>query len=603
LHEPPASSRATLPAAGTRADGGASPGKPGSSNALPAGVRLRHYEISGLVGAGGFGIVYTARDHRLERTVAIKEYMPSSLAARRGALDVAPLTEGQREAFDAGLKSFINEARMLAGFEHPNLVQVFDFWHENGTAYMVMPYCRGVSLRTVLQQLDAPPSEAWLKALLRPLLDALALLHGRNCVHRDISPDNIQILPNGSPLLLDFGAAREVRQGSPQPLTVILRPGFAPVEQYAEGTTSPQGPWTDLYALAAVIHFAITGAPPKTAVARLVARDSTPLGDAAAGHYGRRFLAGLDAALAVKPEDRPASVAEFATAIGLDEAKATTDDDTAPLHAPSANAADGPGTDVTVAADSPRLRDAIAVAAASDAAPAAPRAPEILLRRAAVIGIGGLLAFAVALSLGWYAWRSPLPSPATAARPAALPPPATRPAADDPQPTVAAPIEAAPAARTDAPAPPPVVTPSPPVESNTAKPAVPSAETTQRPAAQVVPPNEATAAPIAVTPAAPSAERPAPEPPPPTRDAGRPTEPRAQPFETGRHGAGRGDRVDAAGKPPAAGTAERRHSGAVPAREEKTGTGARCSDVLMRMQMGETLSEQENASFQKECKR
>ncbi len=606
MPEPPASSRAALPAAGARADGGAAPAKAVASNALSPGVRLRHYELTGLVGAGGFGIVYTARDHRLERTVAIKEYMPAALAARRGGLDVAPLAEGQREAFDAGLKSFVNEARMLAGFEHPNLVPVFDFWHENGTAYMVMPYCRGVSLRTVLQQLGAPPSEAWLKALLRPLLDALALLHARNCVHRDISPDNIQILPNGSPLLLDFGAAREVHQGSPQPLTVILRPGFAPVEQYAEGTTSPQGPWTDLYALAAVIHFAITGAPPKTAVARLVAHDSTPLGDAAAGRYDRRFLAGLDAALAVRPEDRPANAAEFAAAIGLDATNAGSADDAVSLSPPAAEATSGSGADVTVAATAPAPRVATAAAGTRDSAVAPPRATELLLRRAGLIGVGGALAFAVAVGLGWYAWRSPLPSPATATRPSA-PLPATAGTA----PPAGRPIEPVPAPRIDVATQPSPVALPPPVTAGAGAAESPDRATTTPPAAPVAAPSAAAASEPSVPPAlsgtAGVTSQPSTPAPASTPSAATPAQasaPMAQSGASSRPAAGRSDRIDASGTPAAAASAARRPAVPAPAREERAAPGgARCSDVLMRLQMGETLSEQENANFQKECKR
>lgn len=603
MPEPPAPSPAASPVAGAHPEGRTAPAKAAPSHALPPGVRLRHYELTGLVGAGGFGIVYTARDHRLERTVAIKEYMPAALAARRGALEVAPLAEGQRAAFEAGLKSFVNEARMLASFEHPNLVAVYDFWHENGTAYMVMPYCRGVSLRTVLQQLGAPPSEAWLKALLRPLLDALALLHARNCVHRDISPDNIQILPNGAPLLLDFGAAREVRQGSQQPLTVILRPGFAPVEQYAEGTTSPQGPWTDLYALAAVVHFAITGLPPKTAVARLVARDSTPLGDAATGRYDRRFLAGLDAALAVKPEDRPADVAQFAAAIGLDEPDIDADANAVTLFPGAPDPTGGSGNAVTVAAATPApAPDPDRALAGTRAAAAAPApAAEPLLRRAGLIGVGGALAFAVAVGLGWYAWRSPLPAPATAANPSTSPPAgpaveaATAPRIDVPTPAPAAPAPAPAASGTvAAPAPDPATT-TPPAEPVT----FPAASTRAEP----VPTPPATTARTEPMPTPPAPATKLPPVPVPAAGPARTEAPAVAPPATSRPDAGGGDRIDVSGRPAAATAAARRPTVTTPAREEKPAPGGHCSDVLMRLQMGEALSEQENAKFQKECKR
>jgi serine/threonine protein kinase len=176
---------------------------------LPPGTRLEEFEILGMVGEGGFGIVYRARDHMLQRDVALKEYMPSALAMRIDPMAVSVKSEDLAGAFVAGLKSFINEARLLAQFDHPSLVKVYRFWEANGTAYMVMPFYEGVTLRTALAR-GGPPTEGWLKDLLRPLLEALAYLHRAGCLHRDIAPDNIMILQDGRPLLLDFGAARQV---------------------------------------------------------------------------------------------------------------------------------------------------------------------------------------------------------------------------------------------------------------------------------------------------------------------------------------------------------------------------------------------------------
>src|SRR5215831_5435633 len=149
----------------------------GSSNMLPLGIHLgefEEFEITGLVGEGGFGIVYLAYDHVLERQVAVKEYMPSALATRGDSSTVVVRSARQEEPFHAGLRSFINEARLLARFDHPSLVKVHRFWDANGTAYMVMPFYEGVTLKATLKALSRPPGEAWLKNLLRPLLDALA---------------------------------------------------------------------------------------------------------------------------------------------------------------------------------------------------------------------------------------------------------------------------------------------------------------------------------------------------------------------------------------------------------------------------------------------
>ena len=289
-------------------------------NGLPVGTKLDEFEITALLGEGGFGIVYLATDHILERSVALKEYMPSSLAARSGASQVQVKSERHRETFEAGLRSFVNEAKLLAKFDHPALVKVYRFWEANGTAYMVMPYYEGRTLKDVLRELPAPPDEAWLAAMLSPLCEALAVLHADQCYHRDIAPDNVMLLGGSHqrPLLLDFGAARRVIGDMTQALTVILKPGYAPVEQYAEVPDMRQGPWTDVYALAAVIYGAIIGKTPPPSVGRLLADHYVPLVQAAAGRgYSERFLAAVDHALSVRPEQRPQSVAEFARELGL----------------------------------------------------------------------------------------------------------------------------------------------------------------------------------------------------------------------------------------------------------------------------------------------
>jgi serine/threonine protein kinase len=287
-----------------------------SENALPLGTRLGEFEILGLVGEGGFGIVYLAYDHSLDRRIALKEYMPSALAQREGATTVIVKSQRHAETFAAGLRSFVNEARLLAQFDHPALVKVYRFWEANGTAYMAMPMYEGVTLKEALRQLGGPPDEAWLKPILMQLLDALDVIHARQCYHRDIAPDNILMLPGNQPVLLDFGAARRVLNDMTQALTVILKPGYAPIEQYAETPNMKQGAWTDLYALASVVYFAIMGRAPAPAVARIMSDPVVPLFDAASGRYSETFLSAIDAAMCVKPEERPQSIAEFRDALG-----------------------------------------------------------------------------------------------------------------------------------------------------------------------------------------------------------------------------------------------------------------------------------------------
>lgn len=285
--------------------------------ALPLGTRISEFEITSLIGIGGFGIVYLAHDNSLGRDVALKEYMPSSLAFRNEGNTVTAKSERCAETFQAGLKSFVNEARMLALFDHPSLVKVYRFWEANGTAYMVMPYYDGQTLKQALSMMDAPPSEEWLKNLLVPLLDALQLIHSKNCFHRDIAPDNIFLLNDGQPVLLDFGAARQVIGDIAKNLTVILKPGYAPVEQYAGDPNMPQGAWTDIYALGAVVHFAIKGAAPEVSVSRMMTDKKIPLSQTETGRYSELFLRGIDHALAVYAASRPQSIAALREMLDL----------------------------------------------------------------------------------------------------------------------------------------------------------------------------------------------------------------------------------------------------------------------------------------------
>ena len=293
--------------------------EPGRGNALPVGTHLAEFELLRLLGEGGFGIVYLAQDHSLQRRVAIKEYMPASLAMRAGPLAVVVTSEKNREVFEAGLDSFVNEARLLAQFDHPSLLKVYRFWQANGTAYMVMPFYEGVTLKERLRQLGGPPDERWLMALLASLTEALTVIHGEHCLHRDIAPDNILMLADtGRPLLLDFGAARQVIGDATQALTAILKPGYAPVEQYAEVPSLKQGPWTDVYALCAVVYAAVMGAKPPVSVGRTVADSYVPISRSAAGRYSPRFLQAIDDGLAVRPDERIPSVAALRLALGID---------------------------------------------------------------------------------------------------------------------------------------------------------------------------------------------------------------------------------------------------------------------------------------------
>ena len=389
-------------------------------DALLPGTRLDEFEIVRVLGAGGFGIVYLALDHVLLRHVAIKEYMPTALAGRgRGAM-VSVRSATLAETFAMGLESFFSEARMLASFDHPSLVKVHRFWKANGTAYMVMPYYAGQTLKEARRAMSGPPDEAWLRASIEPLLGAIDLLHGQGIYHRDIAPDNILLLPDGRPVLLDFGSARRVIGDRTQSLTAILKPNFAPVEQYADEAGMRQGPWTDLYALGATMHFVLTGQAPTPAVLRAVrdalpalsAPDSPPFPGVPAS-----VLATIDWAMALAPEDRPQSVASVRQAVcgEIVPPPPSARHAALPRLPPPPMSYQDITTIGTVSVPEASARTVpVAPRAASTAAPARRRGRAVL----ALLGLAGLAA------VGWGAWalNAPAAAPAVAVAPAVVSP-------------------------------------------------------------------------------------------------------------------------------------------------------------------------------------
>ena len=313
--------------------------------ALPPGTRLDEFELRRVLGIGGFGIVYLAFDHALEREVAIKEYMPASLVGRNSGPKVSLHSESHAESFTLGLRSFVNEARLLARFDAPGLVKVHRYWEANNTAYMAMPYYAGSNLHAVRRRMDKTPDEAWLRRLLEPLLDALERLHGAGIYHRDISPDNVILQPDGQPVLLDFGAARRVITDKSMALTAILKPAYAPIEQYAEAGAVKQGAWTDLYALGATLHFLLMGRAPPPATARAVEDEMPPLArqPALLATCSAGFLQAIDWMLKPRPADRPQSVAALREAL-VPRAPAPEDDDRTILDLSRLGPADPPAT-------------------------------------------------------------------------------------------------------------------------------------------------------------------------------------------------------------------------------------------------------------------
>ena len=281
-------------------------------NALPPGYRFNEFEIKEVIGGGGFGIVYRAWDHQLERTIAIKEFMPSSLAVRNDDMTLVLRSDRFGKAFSAGLNSFIQEARLLARFNHPNLLHVLRFWVQNDTAYMGTVFYSGTTLSRLRDSTPRLVDEVWIRRMLPMLLGAIKTIHDEGYLHRDISLDNIQIQDNGLPVLLDFGSARRSIGSISDETETMLRPGFAPIEQYTDDNESEQGPWTDIYALGAVLHTLIVGTPPPVSVVRSIQDGYQPLVSRHLPGYSAPLLIAVDKALALKMEDRPQTIDAFA---------------------------------------------------------------------------------------------------------------------------------------------------------------------------------------------------------------------------------------------------------------------------------------------------
>lgn len=277
--------------------------------ALPNGHKLFEYRVLGLLGQGGFGTTYLCQDEHLQKQCVVKEFTPHMLVERRVGGDLKAQQWSWREAFAVARVNFLDEARKLAKFNHPNIVRVNRYFEAHNTAYFVMDHEAGGSLRSLLRGRPDTFTENEIVALTRPLCEGLAKLHHSGLIHRDIKPENIIIRPDGSPALIDFGAAADCRTLSGDDLELVATPAYAPIEQF--NLRVPQGPWTDIYALGAVMYEMIAGCPPVSSLERARGVEFQTASSVGRGGYGDRLLGLIDKCLAMNFVERPEGINEF----------------------------------------------------------------------------------------------------------------------------------------------------------------------------------------------------------------------------------------------------------------------------------------------------
>jgi non-specific serine/threonine protein kinase len=286
---------------------------PYHAKALPEGSILREWKLESVLGVGGFGIVYRGRGVYFDEVVAIKEYFPSAISDRQDGETVTPTDSSSEEVYALGLKKFVEEAKILWNLSkperHPNIVAVKSLFEIHGTAYMVMDFEKGVSLSQMLRN-GQTFDEASLLGLLRPIAEGLDRVHKAGVIHRDIKPANILVDDDGRrPVLIDFGSARFESGQATSTQVTFYTPPYAAIEQYVK--TFPQGPWTDIYALGVALYQCVTGEKPGDALERMHGGPGEPLSARERPGFSRTFTRAVDAAMALRPSERPQSMPEW----------------------------------------------------------------------------------------------------------------------------------------------------------------------------------------------------------------------------------------------------------------------------------------------------
>ena len=407
-------------AVGTKADA-----KPNElRGTLPAGTRLRNYELISVLGHGGFGITYYARDTTLGREVAVKEYLPTSLALRENGTTVVPRSTQLAEDFIWGRERFLEEARILATLEGvPSIVRVYDFLEANGTAYMVMGLARGETLDQRLKR-DKQLPPAVVERMIERLLGGLEEVHKAGFLHRDVKPANIILDAKDNPTLIDFGASRAAMAERTAAMTAIFTPRYAAAEQL---TSDKQGPWTDIYSVSATLYHSIRGHAPPSSLERALNDTYEPLAGLSLAGFSSGTLQGIDAGLALRAKDRPQSIAVWRDVFSSTDA---SDGDATvvarrakPSPAPKTPAppqkTPGPAPKTTAPPtppSAPREPSRLAVAAGSARTSLASALGVAIARNNRVKLYAGVMAAILVLAAGGYLVFStkPAPSPAQA---------------------------------------------------------------------------------------------------------------------------------------------------------------------------------------------
>ena len=282
----------------------------GAVAALPKGTDVSGFQIMDVLGFGGFGVTYKAQHGATRKVVAIKEYFPQGAAVRDGTY--VNIRDDQSETiFRWGLDRFVEEAETVLRFDHPNIVRVEQIFGLNGTAYAVLEFIDGINLQTWILDGGGAPDQASIDVFAAAMLDALDQVHRNNILHRDIAPKNILLRGDGAPVLIDFGSARQVVCSKTMAMTALITPHYAPHEQYLSSGRG-QGPWTDIYAMAATLYQLISGSHPPEAPSRILGSDEyIPAHAAARGDYRPQFLDAVDWGLKSRCEHRPQSTGEW----------------------------------------------------------------------------------------------------------------------------------------------------------------------------------------------------------------------------------------------------------------------------------------------------